>query len=214
MCDPWLCAKKAYGLRLQLCASDEASGCAYGWDIKAGEFDWLAFRSKLEKELDRLEGVYRNLLKKSGVKTFDFRATVLKDKNTVLLSNGKTISAKNILIATGGRPFIPNVSGSEYVITSNEVFDLPEKPNTILIVGGGYIACEFACILNGLGVVTTQFYRGKQILRGFDEDVQNLVADEMKNKGINLCLNNDIKSIEKTPSGYLVKDILCEGRKF
>lgn len=186
---------------------DDAIG--YGWSFSEKLFDWKKFIIAKNKEIDRLENIYSNILTNNKVIHFNARA-VLKNKNTVLLSNGKTISAKNILIATGGRPFIPNVSGSEHVITSNEVFDLPEKPNTILIVGGGYIACEFACILNGLGVVTTQFYRGKQILRGFDEDVQNLVADEMKNKGINLCLNNDIKSIEKNPSGYLVKDIFNE----
>ena len=109
----------------------------------------------------------------------------------------KSITAKIILIATGGRPFIPNIPGSEYAITSNEIFDLPTKPNNVLIVGGGYIACEFACILNGLGVATTQFYRGDQILRGFDSEVQELVSKEMQNKGINLSLNNDVESITK-----------------
>ena len=104
------------------------------------------------------------------------------------------------------RPFVPNIIGNEHVITSNEIFDLSEKPNSILIVGGGYIACEFACILNGLGVSTTQFYRGNQILRGFDAEVQNLVSNEMQNKGINLSLNNDVESINKIENGYLVKD--------
>jgi glutathione reductase (NADPH) len=128
---------------------DEAQ--AYGWDIQPGAFDWPGFRGKLEAELDRLEGIYRKLLANSGVETFDARATI-KDAHTVQLSTGETKTAKHILVATGGHPVVPDVPGAELVITSNEIFHLEKLPKSILIVGGGFIACEFACILHGLGV--------------------------------------------------------------
>ena len=182
---------------------NDATG--YGWSVGKHSFDWKKFIQAKDKEINRLESIYSNILTNNNVTHYNSRAH-LKNNNTIVLSSGEVITAKYILIATGGRPFVPNIIGNEHVITSNEIFDLSEKPNSILIVGGGYIACEFACILNGLGVSTTQFYRGNQILRGFDAEVQNLVSNEMQNKGINLSLNNDVESINKIENGYLVKD--------
>ena len=182
---------------------NDATG--YGWSVGKHSFDWKKFIQAKDKEINRLESIYSNILTNNNVTHYNSRAH-LKNNNTIVLSSGEVITAKYILIATGGRPFVPNIIGNEHVITSNEIFDLSEKPNSILIVGGGYIACEFACILNGLGVSTTQFYRGNQILRGFDAEVQNLVSNEMQNKGINLSLNNDVGSINKIENGYLVKD--------
>ena len=182
---------------------NDANG--YGWSVGKHSFDWKKFIQAKDKEINRLESIYSNILTNNSVTHYNSRAH-LKNNNTIILSSGEVITAKYILIATGGRPFVPNVIGNEHVITSNEIFDLSEKPNSILIVGGGYIACEFACILNGLGVSTTQFYRGNQILRGFDAEVQNLVSNEMQNKGINLSINNDVESINKIENGYLVKD--------
>lgn len=182
---------------------NDANG--YGWSVGKHSFDWKKFIQAKDKEINRLESIYSNILTNNNVTHYNSRAH-LKNNNTIVLSSGEVITAKYILIATGGRPFVPNIIGNEHVITSNEIFDLSEKPNSILIVGGGYIACEFACILNGLGVSTTQFYRGNQILRGFDAEVQNLVSNEMQNKGINLSLNNDVESINKIENGYLVKD--------
>ena len=182
---------------------NDATG--YGWSVGKHSFDWKKFIQAKDKEINRLESIYSNILTNNSVTHYNSRAH-LKNNNTIILTSGEVITAKYILIATGGRPFVPNVIGNEHVITSNEIFDLSEKPNSILIVGGGYIACEFACILNGLGVSTTQFYRGNQILRGFDAEVQNLVSNEMQNKGINLSLNNDVESINKIENGYLVKD--------
>ena len=182
---------------------NDANG--YGWSVGKHSFDWKKFIQAKDKEINRLESIYSNILTNNSVTHYNSRAH-LKNNNTIILTSGEVITAKYILIATGGRPFVPNVIGNEHVITSNEIFDLSEKPNSILIVGGGYIACEFACILNGLGVSTTQFYRGNQILRGFDAEVQNLVSNEMQNKGINLSLNNDVESINKIENGYLVKD--------
>jgi glutathione reductase (NADPH) len=164
---------------------------AYGWDVQEGPFDWGRFRTPLHAELDRLEGIYRKLLGGSNVEIFDARAS-LKDPHTVALSTGQTVTAKHILVATGGRPVVPEMPGSELGITSNEIFLLEEMPKSILIIGGGYIASEFAGILNGLGVAVTQFYRGAQILRGFDDEARGLVAEGMREKGVDLHLGTNI----------------------
>lgn len=177
---------------------------AYGWDLTAGGFDWSRFRGKLDAELTRLEGIYRKLLNGSDVEIFDARATI-KDAHTVTLSTGRDVTAKHILIATGGRPVVPDMPGSEHGITSNEIFNLDEMPKSILIVGGGYIASEFAGILNGLGVKVTQFYRGEQILRGFDGEARGLVADGMRAKGVDLHLGTNIVEMEKREAGFWVK---------
>lgn len=164
---------------------------AYGWDLDDGDFNWPRFRGKLDAELDRLEGIYRELLNGSGVEIFDARATV-KDAHTVTLSTGQDVTAKHILVATGGRPVVPDMPGAELGITSNDIFNLDVLPKSILIVGGGYIASEFAGILNGLGVEVTQFYRGAQILRGFDDEARGLVAEGMRAKGVDLHLGTNV----------------------
>jgi glutathione reductase (NADPH) len=168
-----------------------AEAAAYGWDIKAGSFDWSGFRAKLNDELDRLEGVYRKLLAGSGVETFDQRAT-LRDAHTVALSDGTTKTAKHILIATGGHPVRPDLPNADLGIVSDDIFHLEQLPKSILIIGGGYIACEFACILNGLGVEVTQYYRGAQVLRGFDDEARGLIAESMIEQGIDLHLGTNI----------------------
>ncbi|MCF1709033.1 glutathione-disulfide reductase [Tabrizicola sp. J26] len=174
----------------------------YGWQVSAGGFDWPAFRSKLEAELDRLEGAYRNTLAKAGVEVFNVRAT-LDDPHTVRLTTGQVVTARTILIATGGRPFVPEFPGSDLVMTSNDMFHLPELPKRLLIVGGGYIASEFACIMNGLGVRVSQFYRGAQILRGFDDEARGHVANAMRMKGIDLRTGTSIIRLQRTPEGTI-----------
>ena len=174
---------------------DEAK--CFGWDLKAGPFDWHDFKSRLNTELDRLEGVYRKLLKNSGVDTFDARARI-KDAHTVALSDGTEKTAKHILIASGGRPVRPEIENAELGLVSDDLFHLEKLPKSILIIGGGYIACEFACILNGLGVEVTQYYRGAQILRGFDDEARGMVAEMMQEKGIDLHLGTNI--LEMSPS--------------
>lgn len=168
---------------------DEAN--AYGWTHTKGEFHWDGFRDKLNKELDRLEEVYRNLLKSSGVDTFDARAS-LKDAHTVALSSGETKTAKHILIATGGHPMRPDLPNADLGIVSDDIFQLEKLPKSMLIIGGGYIACEFACIMNGLGVEVTQYYRGAQVLRGFDDEARGLVAESMRENGVNLHVGTNI----------------------
>ncbi|TDE40874.1 glutathione-disulfide reductase [Antarcticimicrobium sediminis] len=173
---------------------------SYGWNIAPGRFDWTAFRGKLEAELDRLEGIYRNLLKNAGVDSYDQRARLV-DPHTVELADGTRKSAKHILLATGGRPVKPDLPGADLGITSNDIFHLPELPKSILIVGGGYIACEFAGILNGLGVEVTQFYRGAQILRGFDDEARGLVSEEMRQRGVDLHLGTNILEMARDGDG-------------
>ena len=173
---------------------------AYGWDFQAGSFDWPRFRQNLHTELDRLEGIYRNLLKSNGVETFDARATLV-DPHTVELADGTRKTAKHILLAMGGRPVKPDMPGAELGITSNDIFHMETLPKSILIIGGGYIACEFACILNGLGVEVTQYYRGAQILRGFDDEARGLVSEEMQQDGIKLHLGTNILSLECDADG-------------
>lgn len=173
---------------------------AYGWDMPTGDFNWDSFKGKLHAELDRLEGIYRKLLAGSGVESFDARAKVV-DAHTVELSTGERKTAKHILLAMGGRPIKPGIPGEELGITSNDIFHLDKLPGSILIVGGGYIACEFAGVLNGLGVEVTQYYRGAQILRGFDGEARGLVSDEMIQSGINLHLGTNILSMERDASG-------------
>jgi len=172
---------------------------AFGWDLSPGEFDWSLFRGNLHRELDRLEGIYRKLLSGSGVETIDTRARLI-DAHTVELADGSRKSARHILLAMGGWPIKPGIAGEDLAITSNEIFHLDELPKRMLVVGGGYIACEFACILNGLGVEVTQYYRGAQVLRGFDEEARGLVAEEMQQKGVELHLGTNVLEMKRRES--------------
>lgn len=185
-------------------AAMPAEAASYGWDMKAGTFDWTAFRGKMTAELDRLEGIYRKMLAGSGVETFDLRATI-KDAHTVALSDGTTKTAKHILIATGGHPVRPDLRNADLGIVSDDLFHLEKLPKSMLIIGGGYIACEFACILNGLGVEVTQYYRGAQILRGFDGEARGLIADSMIQSGVNLHLGTNIVEMAKADGGIRLK---------
>ncbi|TMM50824.1 FAD-dependent oxidoreductase [Sulfitobacter sabulilitoris] len=174
---------------------------AYGWEFTTGAFDWKTFRTHLHTELDRLEDVYRNLLKGSGVDTFDARAT-LKDAHTVELSTGEVKTARHILVATGGHPVRPDLPNADLGIVSDDIFHLENLPKSMLIIGGGYIACEFACIMNGLGVEVTQYYRGAQILRGFDDEARGLVAEAMRESGIDLHVGTNIVEMARADEDH------------
>jgi glutathione reductase (NADPH) len=191
-----------------------ADARAYGWEAQIGGFDWPAFHTKLEQELARLEGIYRANLTRAGVEVHDCRAT-LAGPHEVALADGRIVTAKHILIATGGRPVVPekwaNVPG---IMTSNDIFLMPELPQSVLIVGGGYIASEFACIFNGLGVKTTQFYRGAQILRGFDDEARGHIAQEMIANGVDLHLGTDILEMERREGGTWVKSTTGHDRTY
>ena len=178
---------------------------AYGWDVQAGAFDWPKFRRLLGAELTRLENAYRGTLKNAGVMVHDARAS-LADAHTVRLSTGESFTAKHILIATGGWPFVPDVPGASLGITSNEMFDLENLPRRAAIVGGGYIASEFACILNGFGTQVTQYYRGPQILRGFDDEARGHVVAGMVAASIDIRCNADVARLDRSGTGILVTD--------
>ncbi|MEJ2022385.1 MAG: glutathione-disulfide reductase [Maritimibacter sp.] len=183
-------------------AVEEARG--YGWDYEGGTFNWDKFRPKLHAELDRLEGIYRTNLGKSGATIYNARAT-LKDAHTVALSTGEEVTAKHILLATGGVPYVPTTPGAEMAITSNEVFSLEKFPERILIVGGGYIACEFATIFKGLGAHVAQWYRGAQILRGFDDEVRGHLAEIIRGHGVDLHVGLEVERMERRDGKIWVK---------
>ena len=172
---------------------EDAAG--FGWTVGERAFDWPSLIRNKDQEIARLNSIYRGLLKSHGVDLFEARARVL-DPHTVEV-DGRKVTAANILVATGGWPTVPNVPGKEHAITSNEAFHLPEMPRRVVIVGGGYIAVEFAGIFNGLGAEVTQLYRGPLFMRGFDIDVRNTLADEMRKTGIDLRFEADIAGIER-----------------
>ena len=176
----------------------------FGWSHCDMTFDWCKFIEAKDVEIARLSGIYVNNLQNAGADLVHARAE-LQDAHTVkLMDDGRTFSADKILIATGGRPFVPkDLQGIEHAITSNEAFHLPELPKRILIVGGGYIAVEFAGIFNGLGVDTTLMYRGANILRGFDNDVRGHLTSEIERRGIKVILGCEHTAIEKTATGLL-----------
>ena len=180
---------------------------AYGWGAEVGGFDWPAFRDRLHTELARLEGVYRANLGRAGVTIHDARASVA-DPHTVRLADGTEVTAAHILVATGGRPFIPEPFAAlrdqgHRVLVSDDIFDLDTLPKSILILGGGYIGCEFASILHGLGVEVTQLVRGAQILRGFDEEARGHLAQSLIDRGIDLHCGTDLLELEPAEGGGL-----------
>lgn len=165
----------------------------FGWSVGNTTFSWQEFLKAKDKEIERLENIYEKNMKGSGVELFKSKAKLVA-RNKVELGDGRAFTARTVLIATGGRPFVPEFDGNEHVITSNEIFELKKLPSRILIVGGGYIASEFSGIFNGLGVDVTQIYRGNKILRGFDSDIRDHVMDSMITRGIDIkCGINVIK---------------------
>ena len=175
----------------------------YGWTVDNPIFDWPTFLEAKDVEIARLSGIYAANLGKAGVDTFHARA-VLKDAHTIDMGDKGVVTAEKILIATGGRPWVPeDLPGIEHAITSEEAFHLPELPKRIMIAGGGYIAVEFAGIFAGLGVETTLVYRGPNILRGFDDDVRAHLAGEIEKRGIKVVLGCQHESIEKTEAGLV-----------
>ncbi len=177
---------------------------AYGWsvDARSATIDWPRLIAKKDAELHRLEGVYHSILSNAGVELINGRGTLV-DAHTIDVA-GKTITADKILIATGGWPSMPKIPGIEHVITSNEALDIKDLPQRMIIVGGGYIAVEFAGVFNGAGVEVTEIIRAPNILRGFDEDVRNHLRTEMEKKGISIRTETVVDSIAKTANGYTV----------
>lgn len=180
-------------------AEDFRTAEGYGWHAGAVKFSWDELRDNKNREIERLNGVYAKLLDKAGVDLLEGTARLL-GPNRVAVGE-REYSAERILIAVGGWPWVPEIPGKKHVITSNEAFYLDQLPESMVIVGGGYIAVEFAGIFNGLGVETHLCYRGDLFLRGFDRDLREHLAEEMPKKGVQLHFNTDIKAVEKLGEG-------------
>ena len=175
---------------------------SFGWDVETKGFSWETLRDNKSAEIERLNGVYEKILGNAGVEIINGTA-VLEGANQVRV-NEKSYTARYILVATGGWPFIPEFPGSEFAIDSNKFFYLDQLPEKAIVVGGGYIAVEFAGILNGLGVDTTLMYRGPLFLRGFDTSVREFLKEEMTEKGVNLQFETQISRIEQQADGLEV----------
>ncbi len=192
--------KKLYSYAAHFAESFEESH-GFGWVGEAPKLDWALLKRNRAKEISRLNGVYLQLLKNSGAQVIEGWGTLI-DAHTVEVA-GKRYTAMNLLVATGGQPTVPDIAGRDHVITSDDIFDLEPFPQRLLVVGGGYIACEFASIFNGLGSNVTQLYRGSQVLRGFDEEIRNFISAEMKKTGVDLRLGADVAEIKKQADGSL-----------
>jgi glutathione reductase (NADPH) len=174
---------------------EDAAG--FGWTIPSASFDWNTLVANKDKEIARLEGIYTANAEKAGAQVLKTRA-VFEDAHTLRLADGKTVTAKYVLIATGGAPnHGPAIPGIEHAISSNEAFHLPQLPKRVVIQGGGYIALEFACIFAGFGTDVTVLYRGDNILRGFDEDVRAHVRAEMERQGITILTGCTVQKIDR-----------------
>jgi glutathione reductase (NADPH) len=178
---------------------EDAAG--YGWSVPEKKHDWKKLQAAKDKELDRLNGVYKRLLRDSGVQLIEGRGRIV-DPHTVEVG-GQRYTAAHILVSTGSRPFLPEMPGIEHVITSDGALSLKELPRRIIIVGGGYIGVEFAGIFNALGAKVTMLIRGDTVLRGFDDDVRAFLTQEMRKKGVDIRSEVFVRDIEKRSDGTL-----------
>ena len=182
-------------------AEDFEDAVGYGWAPVDASYDWTKLIRVKNAELDRLEAVYHRILGEAGVEEV-FGTAKIADPHTVEVDGTKTLTAENILVATGGWPKMPPIPGIEHVITSNEALDLPDLPKRIAIIGGGYIAVEFAGIFNAFGAEVTEIIRADNILRGFDEDVRDTLAREMAKKGVDIRPHTVVTAIEKEDGAF------------
>ncbi len=193
-------------------AEEFEDAVGFGWTSEKVSFDWSTLVENKDKEIDRLNRAYIRNLETAGAELMQERA-VVEEPNAVRLASGRRITARYILVATGAASFVPrHLPGHDLAITSNEAFHLERLPSRIVIVGGGYIAVEFAGIFSGLGVETVLVYRGEQILRGFDDDIRGHLAGEMKKKGIELRTQSDVSAIQRSGDG--VRVTLNDGATF
>jgi len=190
-------------------AAELADAEAFGWRVEGAEFDWARLVAAKNAELNRLETIYARVLREAGVTLVEGRGTLV-DPHTVQVGQ-RRLTAATILIATGGQPFLPDLPGIEHAITSNEALDLMQLPKRAVIVGGGYIAVEFAAIFNALGVEVTQILRGEAILRGFDPDLRSAQTEEMRALGVDIRPRTLVRAIERDRSGTRVLTSDAEG---
>jgi glutathione reductase (NADPH) len=197
--------KKLYSYAAHF-ADDFRDAAGFGWDLEPARLDWQRLKKNRAQEITRLNGVYEHLLRTAGVELLRGWAT-LADAHTVQVvttEGRRRFTARHILIATGGTPSVPPLPGREHVLTSDQIFDLEPFPRRLVVVGGGYIACEFASIFNGLGSQVTQLYRGEQVLRGFDDDVRAFLAQEVRKHGVDLRLQADVASVARGGDALVV----------
>jgi glutathione reductase (NADPH) len=176
-------------------SEDRAVAPGYGWEPGEARFDWPTLVRNKDQEIARLNGVYERILRGAGCEIIEARATLV-DAHTVEVG-GRRITAEHILVATGGWPSVPELPGREHILSSNEIFHLERLPERMVVVGGGYIAVEFAGILRGLGCAVTQLYRGELFLRGFDREIRDFLADQMRHKGVDLRFGADVARIDR-----------------
>ncbi|MEB3230376.1 MAG: glutathione-disulfide reductase [Leptolyngbyaceae bacterium] len=180
---------------------EEAVG--YGWSAVSSSFDWVKLTTAVNNEVGRLNGIYQGMLDRSKVEIFRDRASFI-DSHTLQVGD-QTVTADKVLIAVGGKPVKPDIPGIEHAITSDEIFTLPQQPKRMVIWGGGYIACEFACILNGLGTEVIQVIRKPYILNGFEDELRVEIQEAMQRHGVRILAETVIERFEKTDAGLLVK---------
>jgi glutathione reductase (NADPH) len=180
-----------------------AEAAGFGWQVQPARFDWATLKARRAKEISRLNGVYTQLLNHTQVRIYPAWAT-LAGPNEVAVG-GQVVRARHILVVTGGKPVIPDIPGKELVISSDQIFDLEPFPQRLLVVGGGYIACEFASIFKGLGAQVTQLYRGEQVLRGFDDEVRDFAAAQMRGHGVDLRAQADVAEVRPSEDGLQVR---------
>lgn len=198
------CVPKKFMVYASEFASHFKLAKAYGWTVGETSFDWPTFLAEKDKEIARLSGIYVTNLQNAGAELAHAKARLVDAHTIELVGKDKTVTADKILIATGGRPWVPqDMPGIEHVLTSDEAFQLEDLPKRIVIAGGGYIAVEFACIFKGLGVDVTLVHRGPNILRGFDDHVRAHLAEELEKKGIDVLLGCQHEGVEKTEAGLV-----------
>lgn len=194
--------KKLYSYAAEFADAFEQSR-GFGWQLAGTpRFDWATLKTNRALEITRLNGIYGNLLAGAGVELVHGHATLTGPHEATV--NGRTLRAKHVLVTTGGTPRVPDIPGRELVVTSNEMFDLPEFPQRLVVVGGGYIASEFASIFNGLGAQVTQLHRGEQLLTGFDGDVRRFIAAEMRKTGVDVRLGAQVASVARAGGALAV----------
>lgn len=186
----------------------QASG--FGWTLKAESFDWTTLRDNKSTLIAQANQRMEKMLSDAGAEFIHGRAQVASPHEVIV--SGKTYSCERILIATGSTPTLPDIPGNDLLLTSDQIFDLEALPKEMIIIGGGYIACEFAGIFQQLGVKVTQLYRGDLFLRGFDEEIRRFVAEGMRDKGINLRFNTDIREVKLSDQGR-IEITLSDGEK-
>lgn len=198
--------KKLYSYAAHF-ADDFRDAAGFGWEVPPARFDWQRLKKNRAHEIARLNGVYEHLLRTAGVELLRGWASLAGPQAVQVQSadGAQRFTARHILVATGGTPSVPAIPGREHVLTSDHMFDLEPFPRRLVVVGGGYIACEFASIFQGLGAQVTQLYRGEQVLRGFDDEIRDFLAAEVRKHGVDLRVRTDAAAVERHASELRVQ---------